>query len=331
VFAGAVLADGRVGGGLPSATWFLAAASGAVLLALLGRRARLRSIPLLVATAPAAGVATSMYVSDEVVHFLGVTSDLGILLATAHIALVVYAQRPPLAHRFLLTGALGGLIGAGCASLAGLVVADGNAVSWVPGLGWAGGMVAGCVLGRRSPRETAVAPRSVSLAVWPLFGAWIMAVIASFPAAPRHELTTSAGAQVLGGLLAILLAAVSVGLLRAERRTSDASVLQIAKLAASMNIQVVVPLSLLLIGALQAASYSAVTMDDLIHFWSVGGFRSLGGHLSVLEQSDRSSRLPDDACAVVWAIGSYLSGRAGPTLRRESVPSSCDLRSVSGV
>ncbi|MYA59986.1 MAG: hypothetical protein F4X40_05430 [Chloroflexi bacterium] len=96
-----------------------------------------------------------------------------------------------------------------------------------------------------------------------------MAVIASFPAAPRHELTTSAGAQVLGGLLAILLAAVSVGLLRAERRTPDASVLQIAKLAASMNIQVVVPLSLLLIGALQAASYSAVTMDDLIHFWSV--------------------------------------------------------------
>ena len=269
VLAGAVLADGRVGGGLPSATWFLAAVSGAVLLGLLGRRAGLRSIHLLGATAPAAGVVTAMYVSDEVAHFLGVTSDLGMLLATGHIALVVYVQRPPPAHRFLLTGALGGLIGAGCASLAGLAVAEGNADSWVLGLGWVGGMAAGWLLGRRSPTEGAGAPRSVSLSVAPLLGAWIMAVIASFPAAPRHELTTSAGAQVLGGLLALQLAAVSVGLLRAERRKPDGTVLQIARLAASMNVQVVVPLSLLLIGALQAASYSAVTMDDLIHFWSV--------------------------------------------------------------
>ena len=210
-----------------------------------------------------------MYASDEVAHFLSATSDLGMLLATAHVALVIYAQSPSFANRFLATGAWGGLIGAACASLVGLAIVDGNAGSWAPGLGWAGGVVAGGVLGRRSPSVEGSVTARVPRSALPLLGAWIMAVIASFPAAPRHELATSAGAQTLGVLLALILAGVSIALLRAERRQPGASTLQTMKLAANMNVRVVVPLSLLLIGALQAASYSAVTMDDLLHFWSV--------------------------------------------------------------
>jgi hypothetical protein len=96
-----------------------------------------------------------------------------------------------------------------------------------------------------------------------------MAVIVSFPAAPRHELATSAGAQTLGGLLAFMLAGVSIALLLTERRQPGASALRTVKITARTHVGVVVPLSLLLIGGLQAASYSAVTMDDLLHFWLV--------------------------------------------------------------
>ena len=269
MLAGAVLAGGRVEVGLPSAAWFLATACGVVLLGFLARREGLRYRRLLTATAPAAGIVATMYASDEVAHFLGATSDLGILLATAHVAIVVYAQRPSIAHRFLATGALGGLIAAACVSLVGVAIADGNAGSYVTGLSWAAGMVAGGAVGSWLAREEICVSRNVPLPALPLLGAWIVAVIASFPAAPRHELATSAGAQALGGLLALMLAGVSVALMRAERRQPGASALRTVKLAAGMNVRVVVPLSLLLIGLLQAASYSAVTMDDLLHFWSV--------------------------------------------------------------
>ena len=269
MLAGAVLAGGRVEVGIPSITWFLALAFGAGLLGFLGRRERLRHGRLLAAAVPAAGIVAAMYISDEFAHFLSATSNLGVLLATGHVALVVYAQNSSFAYRFLATGALGGLIGAGCASLVAIAIADGNAGSWVPGLGWAGGMVAGGVLGRRPPRVEDSVAQSVPLPALPLLGAWIMAVIASFPAAPRHELSASAGAQALGVLLALVLASVSVALVRAERRQPGASALESLKLAARMHVRIVIPVSLLLIGALQAASYSAVTMDDLVHFWLV--------------------------------------------------------------
>lgn len=269
MLVGAVLAGGRVEAGIPSITWFLALAFGAGLLGFLGHRERLRGGRLLAATVPAAGIVAAMYASDEFAHFLSATSNLGMLLATGHVALVVYAQNPLFAYRFLATGAFGGLIGAGCVSLVALAIADGNAGSWAPGSGWAVGVVAGGILGRRSPRVEGSVAQSVPLPALPLLGAWIMAVIASFPAAPRHELATSAGAQVLGVLLALLLASVSLALLRTERRQPDASALESLKLAARMHVRIVVPVSLLLIGALQAASYSAVTMDDLLHFWSV--------------------------------------------------------------
>ena len=264
-----MLAGGRVEAGVPSITWFLAAAAGAGLLGFLGHRQRLRGGRLLWATAPAAGVVMAMYASDEVAHFLSATSDLGMLLATVHVALVIYAQNSSSPCRRLESAALGGLIGAACASLAGLAVANGNAGSWAAGLGWAGGMVGGGALGRRWPKEMGTANRRVSLAVLPLVGAWIMAVIASFPAAPRHELATSAGAQTLGGLLALMLAGVSVALVRAERRGPNGSALETLKVAARAHVQIVIPVSLLLVGVLQAASYSAVTMDDLLHFWLV--------------------------------------------------------------
>ena len=267
--AGAVLAGGRVDVGIPSITWFVALALGAGMLGFLGRREQLCGARLLAAAAPGVGIVVAMYASDEFAHFLGTTSDLGMLLATGHFALLVFAQNPAYAYRFLATGALGGLIGAGCISLVGLAIADGNAGSWAPGLGWAGGMVAGGALGRRSPGVEGSVARSVPLPARPLLGAWIVAVIASFPAAPRHELATSAGAQVLGVLLALLLTSVSLALVRAELRQPGASALESLKLAARMHVRIVVPVSLLLIGALQAASYSAVTMDDLVHFWSV--------------------------------------------------------------
>ena len=269
VLAGAALAGGRVGAGLPSAAWFLALACGTGLLGFLVHRQPLHRRRLLATTAPAAGIVVAMYASDELVHFLGATSDLGMLLAVAHVGLLVYVQSPSCSNRFLATGALGGLVGAACASLLGLAIADGIGGFWVPGMGWVGGIVAGGALGSRSAQGGVSVCRKISISTLPLLGAWFMAVIASFPAAPRHELATSAGAQALGGSLAVMLAGASVALLRAERRQPGTSVLGTVRLAASTNVRVVVTLSLLLIGALQAASYSAVTMDDLLHYWSV--------------------------------------------------------------
>ncbi len=286
VLAGAVLAGGRVASGPPSVSWFVAAAVGAVLLGYLGRREQLHGSRLLAATVPAGVVIVAMYASDGVTHFLGVTSDLGMLLAVGHAALVVYLQHPPMAQRFLTTGALGGLTGAACASLLGLVLFGGSAGAWALGLGWATGIAVGGFLGVPSRGNEPREPRRVPLSALPLLGAWIMAVIASFPAAPRHELATSAGAQVLGGLLALMLVGVSVALALAERREPGASALEAIRLAARMNVRAVTPLSLLLIGALQAASYSAVTMDDLVHFWLVAD--SLAWEGTYLFFSDRT-------------------------------------------
>ncbi len=269
VLTGAVLAGGRVATGLPSVSWFVAAAVGVGLLGYLGRREQLRGGRLLAATAPAGVVVVAMYASDEVTHFLGVTSNLGMLLAAGHAALLVYVQQPGSAQRFLLTGALGGLTGAACVSILGLVLGGGSAEASALALGWVAGVVAGGFLGASASRHETRVPRRVPLSALPLLGAGIMAVIASFPAAPRHELATSAGAQILGGLLALMLVGVSVALALAERREPGASALEAIRLAARMNVRAVIPLSLLLIGALQAASYSAVTMDDLLHFWLV--------------------------------------------------------------
>ena len=247
----------------------MAAAVGVGLLGYFGRREPLRGGRLLVATVPAGVVIVAMYASDEVTHFVGVTSDLGMLLAAGHAALLVYVQNPPSAQRFLTTGALGGLTGAACASLLGLIFVGGSAGASALALGWVTGIVAGGILGVLASGDEARVPRRVPLSALPLLGAWIMAVIASFPAAPRHELATSAGAQVLGGLLALMLVGASIALALAERRKPGASALVAIRLAARMNVRAVIPLSLLLIGALQAASYSAVTMDDLLHFWLV--------------------------------------------------------------
>lgn len=295
-----MLAGGRVEVGIPSLTWFLAVTIGAGLLGFLGHRQRLQGGRLLWATAPATGVVAAMYASDELAHFLGFTSDLGILLASAHVTLLVYSQGPSIVHRFLETGTVGGLIGAGCVSLAELAIVDGNAGSWVLGLGWACGMVVGGVLGRHSTVGEADVARRIPLLAMPLLGAWVMAVIASFPAAPRHELATSAGAQTLGGLLALMLAGMSVALMQAERQRPDNSAIETLKLAARAHVRIVVPVSLLLVGALQAASYSAVTMDDLLHFWLVAD--SMAWHGTYPFWSNRTD-LPVFPIALMLSFG----------------------------
>ena len=94
-----------------------------------------------------------------------------------------------------------------------------------------------------------------------------MAIITAIPAAPRHELSTSAGAQVLavtitGGLLLVVLAFWS-----GERAATATSAWTVFRLGMRRFAPRIATVSLFLIGGFQAASYSEVTIDDLGQFW----------------------------------------------------------------
>ena len=133
--------------------------------------------------------------------------------------------------------------------------------------GWVlGAAVVGA--GARLPPQPAMRLQlGVAWRVLPFAAAWLMGVITAVPAAPRHELATSAGAQALAVTLAGELLLVVGVLWWSERLPAGRGPWDRFQRATRPIAPRIVTLALFLIGGLQAASYSEVTMDDLGHFW----------------------------------------------------------------
>ncbi len=264
---GALLVGGPIGAGL-RASWDVLA-TGAVLAALAAVVAWRRSpavTPLF--ALPLIGVAAAMHFSPDLVHLMMKLSALNwVLVAVLPLSIVLTAQRAG-GSSASVDLAYGGAAGVAIAALLQVAVVDSSSfeppwalIGWVLGAAVTGG------LARLPPQPAARTSQGVAWRTLPFAAAWVMAVITAVPAAPRHELATSAGAQVLAVTLAVGLALTAATVWWGERaapsRLWEGWRLTLRRLAAPAA-----TLSLLLIGGLQAASYIAVTMDDLGHFWS---------------------------------------------------------------
>ncbi len=217
---------------------------------------------------PFVAVVIAVHLSEELSHQLVATGDWGWLLLAAYAAIQVGLIAQSAAIPRATEAALGGLSGIG-----GAVMVHVAAFPSPLPASWAlVGLLAGAALTafmmRLPPRPAHRTRYSIPYRVLPLSLAWIGAFLVAFPASPRHELASSAGVQILAVVLA-LGAAGAVGLLwHSERRGIDglfaATVIPLKAIGPAVAVA-----SLLALGGLQAASYSAVTADDLGRYWSV--------------------------------------------------------------
>ncbi|MCY4112990.1 MAG: hypothetical protein OXG33_03485 [Chloroflexi bacterium] len=253
------------------------------------RRRRFAAVHL-AALAPLAAVAAAQQLSWELNHSLTQVSELSWVLASAlPLATAAAACRAGGPAAFV-DAAFGGAAGVGAAALFQVAVVDADALDpltpwridpWWVLVGWALGAAVASGAARLPPQPAARLSLGPAWRTLPLVAAWIMAVVAALPAAPRHELATSAGAQALAVTLAAALALAPVVVWWGERaapnRPRDGLRPILRRVAPPVT-----TLTLLLIGGLQAASYIAVTMDDLGPFWSTADALARG-HYPVWE------------------------------------------------
>ena len=281
---GAVLLGGPIGEASPSATALAGGAVACAISLIAAWRAPLHARRRLVTTyllplVPLTGVIVAMYVSDDVGHLVVRTSALGwVLAAGLPLAAAVAAYRAG-GYRSGVDLAFGGAAGVGIAALWHVATADSTTPSsgpalaswpidpWWAACGWVLGAVLAGVSTRLPPRPAMRLRLGVAWRSLPLGAAWLMAVITAVPAAPRHELATSAGAQVLALTLASGVLAVAGMLWWSERAPAGLGARDRFHRTLSPLAPRIATLSLFLIGGLQASSYSEVTMDDLGHFW----------------------------------------------------------------
>ncbi len=220
-----------------------------------------------------------MYLSDTAAHLVVRTSAMGwVLAAGLPVAATVAAYRVG-GSNLGVDFAFGGAAGVGGAALWQVATLESSApgagvapVNWTIDPWWVtGAWVLGAAAVGAAVRMPPTAPARLAAGVaWrslPLGAAWLMAVITAIPAAPRHELATSAGAQVLAITLASGLLLTAGMLWWSERLPPGFGTWDRFQRILRPLAPRIATLTLVLIGGLQAASYSEVTMDDLGHFW----------------------------------------------------------------
>ena len=215
--------------------------------------------------APPTTVAAGQQVTWELDHLLNHVPDVAWVLIGALPLIRVAAARGSGAR---MDFALGGAAGVGAAVLFNVAVVDaGAALIWWAAVGWALGAAIVGAMARLPPQPAARLTLGPAWRTLPLALIWIMGVIGAIPAAPRHELATSAGAQVLALTLTVAFALTIAAIWRSEHTAPDRPWDELREILRRLA-SPAATLTLLLIGGLQAASYIAVTMDDLSHFWS---------------------------------------------------------------
>ncbi|MDE2901724.1 MAG: glycosyltransferase family 39 protein [Chloroflexota bacterium] len=270
---GAVLVGGPIGLGAPTAEALIAGGIVAGVVALLVRHTapagrRTVATAYLLWSIPLMAVVVAMYVSDQFVHLATRSSALGwVLVASLPLLAAIAAKRNGGSQRGV-DFALGCAIGVAAAALIHVAAADTTTfdlrwalVGSIVGAGTVGGV------GLATPHPALRTPLGTTWRTAPFAAAWVMAIITAIPAAPRHELSTSAGAQVLavtiaGGLLLVVLA-----FWYGEGAATAKPAWAVFRLGMGRFAPRIATLSLFLVGGLQAASYSEVTIDDLGQFW----------------------------------------------------------------
>ena len=274
-WVGTVLVGGPVGIGAPTLAPVTTGSLLTAIVVLLARRlppaARLAFATVnLLATLPLIGIVVAMYASGDFVHLTTQTSALGwVLVAVLPLAATIAARRVGGSD----TGvdiAFGGLVGLSGAALIQVAVSAASDSSPLWALaGWALGAAVISGVGRLPPQPALRTPLGPTWRTLPFVAAWVMAIITAVPAAPRHELSTSAGAQVLAVTVATGLLVASLAFWWAEGNSTAQRPWVVFRLAMRQFAPSIATLALFLVGGFQAASYSAVTIDDLGRFWLV--------------------------------------------------------------
>ena len=222
----------------------------------------------LLTSLPLIGVVIAMYVSDQFVHLTTRSSALGwVLVASLPLIAAIAAKRLGGPQRGVDL-AFGCTVGVAAAALIHVAAADTSTFD----LGWAlaGSIIGVVVVGGvalASPRPALRTPLGTTWRTAPFAAAWAMAVITTVPAAPRHELASSAGAQVLAVTIAGSLLLAALAFWYGERGTASQPAWAVFRLGMRRFGPRIATLALFLVGGFQAASYSEVTIDDLGQFW----------------------------------------------------------------
>lgn len=219
-----------------------------------------------------------MYVSNQLVHFATRSSALGwVLAATLPLFACIAAVRAGGSWRSVDI-AFGGTVGVAAAALIHVAVADTSVFDLI----WAlPGSIAGIVVvGGIALASPQAAPRTPLATTWrsaPFAAAWVMAIITAIPAAPRHELSTSAGAQVLAVTISVGVVLTTLALWYGDRNATSQSKRGSFTSGMRRFAPAISTLALLTVGGLQAASYSEVTIDDLGQFWIAADLLTMEG------------------------------------------------------
>lgn len=230
--------------------------------------ARLRfSIVNILMALPLTGIGFAILASDELEQFTSQSSALGWALASTLPLLTMVAAKQAHGSTVGIDPAFGGTIGVASAVL--IHVARASASPFDPL--WAlAGFVAGALLfggiSKLPPQPPQCTPIGTTWRSCPSSAAFVMAIITAFPAAPRHELATSSSAQILAITIASLLLMISITLWWGEGIPVHLALWNKFRMAVRQVVPTLTVLTLLTIGGLQAASYSAVTIDDLGRF-----------------------------------------------------------------
>lgn len=272
-FTGAVLVRGPLSIGVPTADALLVGGVLSATVALLALRippsARPRFVSqALVGVLPIIGVVAAMYASPDLVHLVTRTSALGWVLAPTILLIAAIAAHRVGAPATGVDVAFGGTAGVAVAALVHVAAADHVAFDdrWaLPG--WAAGALVVFTVGRLPPRPALRTTLGITWRTLPVAASWTVAIITALPAAPRHELSTSSGAQVLAVTISVGVLLACAAFWRGEQAPTARNPWSGFRIAMHQFAPGVVTAALLLVGGLQAASYSEITIDDLGQFW----------------------------------------------------------------
>lgn len=221
----------------------------------------------LLAILPLISISIVMLANDDVAELTTRSSALGWVLAATVPLLAAIAANYAHASDTGIDQAFGGMVGVSSAAL--LHVASAGDSPFSPLWALAGFALGLIVIGGLSwlpPRPVQRTALGTAWRSFPYAAAYLMAIITAVPAAPRHELATSAGAQVLAATIAGCLIVLSFALWRADSISTSAGQWDGFRISLRGLLPATTTLTLFIIGGLQAASYSAVTIDDLGRF-----------------------------------------------------------------
>lgn len=210
-------------------------------------------------------LAATYYFSPEISHRFIVISNFGWLLLgsslTIQLLLLAKSARLPL----LSISASGGLTGIACISILNVAISESPLTLLAAISAISVGVCIATLVALIPPvtyNSTLISPRMV-----PLVLIWVGAFIVQFAGFPRHELASSSGAQILAAILVILMLAWTT--LISRQKDVSKGLVGAVTAPVVVHFRSIVIISLVLLGILQAASYSATTADDLGRYWSV--------------------------------------------------------------